>query len=201
MKASLFLLDDGFQHARLHRDLDVVVLDGLDPLAGGYVFPAGRLREPAAALRRANAIVITRSEGRRFDGLRKILPHDVPVFYGTTRMTGWVDNATGERLPTDALQGTQVYAFCGLGNPESFRRTLEQAGCIVAGFHAYPDHHPYTEADVVAIEAASADRTIVTTEKDAVRLPRAIGYSLLIEAEVPGLADFVAHSLTQGSRE
>jgi 3-deoxy-D-manno-octulosonic-acid transferase len=191
MSASVFVLDDGFQHARLHRDIDIVVLDGLDPLAGGHVFPAGLLREPVEALRRAHAVVITRSEGRRFDGLLRELPPGMPVFNGTVRPTAWIDLSSGARLPVDTFAGKPVFAFCGLGNPESFRQTLAAIGCSVRGFRTYSDHHPYTETDLVEILASSDRHAVVTTEKDAVRLPRPLGFALLIEADVPGLPDFV----------
>lgn len=195
MHASVFVLDDGFQHARLHRDLDIVVLDGLDPLAGRHVFPAGRLRERVGALRRAHAVVIARAEARRFDGLLRILPEGLPVFYGSTRPVAWLDLTTGERLLSSAMDGKHVYAFCGLGNPESFRRTLAATGCVVTELIAFPDHHPYTPAEVDTLERDAAGRTIVTTEKDAVRLPRGIGFALLIEAEVDGIVAFAARKL------
>ena len=195
MAASVFLLDDGFQHAALHRDLDLVVLDGLDLLAGGYVFPAGRLREEISALHRAHAVVISRSEGRRFAGLLRLLPAGMPVFYGTTRLAGWLNQVMGEHMPPAAFREKRVYAFCGIGNPESFRKTLESAGCVIAGFRVFTDHHAYSEADLAEIERASSGDTIVTTEKDGVRLPRPIGFSLLIDIDVPGLVEFVVSRL------
>jgi tetraacyldisaccharide 4'-kinase len=198
LRAAVFLLDDGFQHARVHRDLDIVVLDGLDPLAGGYTFPAGRLREPLGALERADAVVISRSERRRFDGLLKLLPPGVPVFYGATNVIGFEENASGEVLPPNSFEGKEVYAFCGLGNPEAFRRTLVDLGCIIVGFRAFADHHPYTMQDLGQIERAAKASAIVTTEKDAVRLPRAIGFSLLIEVQVPGLEEYVLSGIPKG---
>lgn len=192
MSASVFLLDDGFQHAQLHRDLDLVLLDGLDPLAGGYPFPAGRLRETTASLDRADAIIITRTEGRRFDGLLRMLPAGTPVFYGTTEIAGWIAcDKPQVLLSPDALRDKDVYAFCGIGNPESFRRSLLQCGCRITGFRVFTDHHGYTDGDLHEIEASAGNAVIVTTEKDAVRLPRPLGFALLIRAEVPGLLDFI----------
>lgn len=141
----VFLLDDGFQHARLARDLDVVLLNPLDPYAGGWTFPAGRLREPREALSRADLIV-----------------------FSQTKPICWVHSGSGKRLPPDAFAGRKVYGFCGLANPEAFRRTLESLGCDVAGFRAFPDHHRYTPWDLR--DAAPEGAVLVTTEKDAVKL-------------------------------
>jgi tetraacyldisaccharide-1-P 4'-kinase len=99
---------------------------------------------------------------------------------------------SGERVDFAMLCGKEVYAFCGIGNPESFRRTLQDTGCVIAGFRTFADHHGYTPTDVDKIEYESSGHIVVTTEKDAVRLPRAIGFALLIEADVPGLVEFAA---------
>jgi tetraacyldisaccharide-1-P 4'-kinase len=112
------------------------------------------------------------------------------VFYGTVRPVAWMDLSSGARMPADAFAGKAVFSFCGLGNPESFRQTLIALGCSIAAFRTYADHHPYTEADIVEILASSNSHPVVTTEKDAVRLPRPLGFALLIEADVPGLPDF-----------
>ncbi len=167
----LFLLDDGFQHARVARDRDIVVLDGLDPLAGGGVFPLGRMREPLVALRRAHAVIITRAEGRRFDGLLRELDRINPsltVVLAETEPRAFVNVRTGERDAVETWRGRSVAAFCGLGNPEGFRRTLQTLGVDVPRFTAFPDHHRYSQEDIVALRTTQA--TLVTTEKDAVKL-------------------------------
>ena len=154
----LFLMDDGFQHARLHRDFDLVLLDGLDPLAGG-LFPVGRLREPLQALRRADAIVITRSTGNRYSGLLREVRAagaSAPVFYSHV-------------VPEPLWIEGPVVAFCGLANPETFRQTLERHGLTITHFHAFPDHHRYSPSDMAALKKYGLP--LVTTEKDAVKLP------------------------------
>lgn len=148
----LFLLDDGFQHVRLHRDHDVVLIDADDPEAGG-VFPAGRLREPLSALRRATEIV---ARGKAaMEGAR------APVFRSRVVPGEWV----GEK-PVG-----KVAAFCGLGDPRSFWRTLAELGMDVGERTAFADHHRYTAADLKRLAAGARGATaLVTTEKDAMNL-------------------------------
>lgn len=162
--SDLFLLDDGFQHARLHRDVDIVLLDAFDPLGGDGVFPAGRLREPLEALQRADILVVTRAGGRRFDGLTARLPKK-PLYFADVEVSAWLP----DRPPLDA-----VAAFCGLANPDTFFETLRGAGAQVVTTAVFPDHHRYTkyELEELAQSAISAGaRALITTEKDHVNLP------------------------------
>jgi 3-deoxy-D-manno-octulosonic-acid transferase len=170
IKPDVFLLDDGFQHAGLRRDIDIVLLDGLDPFAGGYVFPAGGLREPVESLSRADVIVITRAAGRQLDGVIariRELNTQAPVYSSTVQPIAWHEHDTERSLPAGAFAGRTVTAFCGIGNPAAFWQTLEELECIVSERHAFPDHHRYTESDLRGMSGL-----IVTTEKDAVNLPR-----------------------------
>ena len=170
----LFLLDDGFQHTRLARRHDIVLIDAQDPLAGG-VFPLGRLREPLSALARATEIVITRVEpGQNTTGIERLLKRynaQAPVFRSRVVPRHWVDFESGNV----AMAGFErVAAFCGLGSPRSFWRTLEQMHITIVFRHAFRDHHRYTAADLKSLAgqatAAGAD-ALVTTGKDAVNLP------------------------------
>jgi tetraacyldisaccharide 4'-kinase len=195
-KPDVFLLDDGFQHARLARDLDVVLLDGLDPFAGGWTFPAGRLREPIEALRRADLVVITRPEGRRFDGVLRQIPPGIPVEFSHTRPICWVEALTGNGLRLEALAGREVFAFCGIGNPDAFRATLEALGCRIVRFQVFPDHHRYQPRDV-----PQGPGVLVTTEKDAVKLmagefPNL--YWLAVEAEIDTILKHINAKLRLG---
>jgi len=155
------VLDDGFQHWGLRRDCDIVLIDALDPLSGG-VLPLGHLREPYSALRRADAVVLTRTvEGRSYAGLvREIRRWNaaVPVFFARTTV-----REAGE-LPAGAG------AFCGLGNPGAFRATLEQAGVEPAFFEVFRDHHRYSRREVEELLARAP--ALVTTEKDWLNLPK-----------------------------
>jgi tetraacyldisaccharide 4'-kinase len=154
------VLDDGFQHWRLRRDCDIVLIDALDPFCGG-VLPLGRLREPFSALKRADAVVLTRTiAGRSYAGLvREIRRWNaaVPVFFARTM--------TAELAALPAGAG----AFCALGNPGSFRATLAQAGVQSAFFAVFPDHHRYRRREVQALLARAP--ALVTTEKDWLNLP------------------------------
>lgn len=172
----VLLLDDGFQHRRLHRDVDLVLLDAADPWGGGRLLPAGRLREPAAGLRRAHAALVTRADEA---GDREALRRAV-AGWGIARMA-WarhrpaalVESGRGPERPPDALRGRAVFALSGIGRPASFHRTLGALGARVVGAETFPDHHPYGEADRTAVSAAAAAsgaEWIVTTEKDLVRL-------------------------------
>jgi tetraacyldisaccharide 4'-kinase len=172
----IFLLDDGFQHAQLHRDHDVVLIDANDPEAGG-VFPVGRLREPLSALGRATEIVITRVEPgddaaaveqflRRYNPL-------APIFRSSVVPLKWVDVDSEEELELGALKRDRIGAFCGLGAPESFWRTLERLGIKPEMRRVFPDHHRYTPRDFERLtkeaDGFGAD-VLVTTEKDAMNL-------------------------------
>ena len=166
----VFLLDDGFQHARLHRDLDLVLIDGLDPLAGGEVFPLGRLREPLSALRRASAFVITKTDG---GGVRDILAHynpGAPVFQSRVIPLHWVDAATGAHRNLESLKHSQVSAFCGLANPDAFWSTLSTLGFGPIRQTVFADHHRYTAREIEQL----GDGVLLTTEKDAINLPEHI---------------------------
>jgi tetraacyldisaccharide 4'-kinase len=175
--ADVFLLDDGFQHTRLARDLDIVLIDALDPFGGGYVFPLGRLREPVASLSRADAVVITRSQFSDLapaveNAVRQANPR-VPIFRSGIQPEAWVDASTGASHPLAHPPFGAAGAFCGLGNPQSFRRTLEHLGVDPAAWFEFDDHHRYRPRELrsMAHQAGAAGATaLVTTEKDAVNL-------------------------------
>ncbi|HEY1203086.1 MAG: tetraacyldisaccharide 4'-kinase [Bryobacteraceae bacterium] len=168
----VFLLDDGFQHWPLARSLDIVVLDALDPFGGGAAIPLGRLREPLAALARAGAIVVTRTApGEDIAAIEaRVREYNAkaPVFASRVTVRGWRDVA-GEA----ASLPPRVAAFCGLGNPDSFWRTLRELGVAPLWRRAFPDHHRYSHQDLVrtAAEARAAGaEALLTTEKDVANL-------------------------------
>ena len=146
-RPDVLILDDGFQHWRLARDLDIVLVDALDPFGGGELFPLGRLREPLGALSRAGAFVITRTEPRRrYTGiesqLREFNPA-APIFRARVTPECWVDCETGERLGLGDLRLRRVAAFCGLANPTSFWRTLASLDFHPVSRRSMGDHHRY----------------------------------------------------------
>ncbi len=174
--SSVIVLDDGFQHARVEREFDVVLIDGLDPFGGEEVVPLGRLREPLEALSRASAFVVTRAgESHRFEAIRRRLQKwnpNAPVFRTRLIARSWRDYRGGQNIPT--LEGRRVGAFCGLGNPENFWQTLQTLGLEVVFRWAFPDHHAYnpTELQRVAHQARThGAELLVTTEKDRINCP------------------------------
>jgi tetraacyldisaccharide 4'-kinase len=176
--ASVCVLDDGFQHLRLRRDLDIVTIDATCPFGYRATLPRGLLREPLSALRRADAIVLTRTDQASPGALADIRLELARLAPGAllaeshmrpSRLCGFGAPPAGP----DELRGRRVWAFCGLGNPEAFFRTLERQGADLAGRTAFNDHYDYTPRDLADLLArlrtAEAD-WLVTTAKDAVKL-------------------------------
>lgn len=172
----IFLLDDGFQHLELARDLDILLLDASRPMRGEFLLPAGRLREPPSAMSRANVVVFTRTEvvPGAPEAIEK-LTH-FPVFAATTRLLGFRRYGGGIELASAAEIGPgPFYAFCGIGNPDAFFRDLQTWGLGICGRAVFADHHRYTEQDVLRIKQAGsslAAKAFITTEKDAQNLAR-----------------------------
>ncbi len=176
--AQVLILDDGFQHYRLARDFDMVLIDATNPFGHGALLPRGILREPLRALQRADAVVLSRVElaGDALPVIRQRIRQvyaNGPIYHLATTVEALdTEDAGGVRDATH-LHRRRVVAFVGIGNPSAFAATLAQLGCEVAALLVFRDHHPYTAADWQAIVAA-ADRYdaagIVTTTKDRVRL-------------------------------
>ena len=170
------ILDDGFQHRRLARDLDIVLLDAGNPFGNGRLLPAGTLREPLAALSRADLVLLTRSgPGDAHPEIEaRIRAHnaDAPILRAGHRRAGFFD---GEGRPV-AAPGRAV-VFCAIGSPEGFRRDIEAEDVEIVVFDARRDHHRYdpAELDRLRSRAAMLDATLITTEKDRVRLPPGFG--------------------------
>ena len=172
----VLLLDDGFQHARLDRDFDVVVIDGLDPFGQEDLVPLGRLREPLSALSRAGAFIVTRAENDlRFDFIQKRLRDynpTAPAFRSRLISRAWRDYKSGESLAL--LPGKRVGAFCGLGNPENFWATLESLGLDIVFRWQFDDHHSYKPTEMYCLAEQAKEcgaEMLVTTEKDRINCP------------------------------
>jgi tetraacyldisaccharide 4'-kinase len=209
------VLDDGFQHWRLARDLDIVLIDALNPLAGGAVFPAGYLREPEWALERASAIVLHRADpGRSYSGLfarlHRLSPR-APVFRSRVIPRQWHRLGAEFTWPASGLPFRRVVSFCGIGNPQSFRDTLRSLGLDIASHVSFSDHHRYRSGDMsrlVELAKAHGAESLVTTEKDEANLsdinPGNLGLSvcvLSVGIQVDGeeeLIDLVAGRLSGG---
>jgi tetraacyldisaccharide 4'-kinase len=178
LEAELIILDDGFQHRRLARDLDLVMLDGLDPFGLGRLFPRGLLREPTSALRRASAIILSRSDmidPAASEAIRREVTRWAPSIPFLSSRHSPLDLIDGEgrSSPLEELTGKHLAAFCGIGNPEGFRRTLLPLGGRLLELKTFPDHHAYSAPDVRALTSWAADRganLALTTQKDLVKL-------------------------------
>jgi tetraacyldisaccharide 4'-kinase len=178
LKSQLVILDDGFQHRRLARDLDIVLIDATSPWGFGRLLPRGLLREPVSAIRRSALAVITRVDQvsrPQVDAIRGEITRFHPqcaiaeVLFRPERLV----NSSGSSGSLEILRNRPVAAFCGIGNPESFRKGLEQSGLHLAAFRSYSDHHPYSrsEIDDLALWAdSSCADAVVTTQKDIVKI-------------------------------
>lgn len=178
--AQVLVLDDGFQHARLARDLDLVLIDALNPFGGGRVLPAGLLREPLRALRCTDLIGITRNDlvSPSVRGILRGLLRDrfpgIPRIELELEPRCWDALGPGRPLEARGLSGKRVAAFAGIGNPEAFRLQVQALGLEVAAWMTFPDHHRYRAADLEGIRRrarAKGAEAVVTTQKDAVKLP------------------------------
>ena len=174
----VFVLDDGFQHVKLARDLDIVLIDVTAPFGRGELLPLGRLREPLASLARADALLLTRAEPwERWEGLQEQLRRynaDAPIFFARFELAAWVDALTGAEQPVTALASACAVAFCGVGNPDSFWRAVENTGLNTSRRLRYRDHHRYSAADVrdiLEVTRRANATALVTTEKDVINLP------------------------------
>lgn len=207
--ADCVVLDDGFQHRRLARDLDLVAIDATDPCGCGHLFPRGLLRERLAGLGRAHAAILTRASGvppaRRAE-IRALFaaacgPRMPEVWAEASHAPVGLRAADGTRDPLAWLAGRPVAAFAGIGNPAAFQATLRALGADVVAFRPFVDHHAYSRADLADLEAwgkARGAAALVTTLKDLVKLPpsdeiplRALEIAMVIETGADALGRLV----------
>jgi len=167
------ILDDGFQHIRLKRDLNIVLVDAVDPFGSGRLFPAGILREPLTALERADVVLVTKAD-RAVDSelLLKTIGQYTRARIFTARYVprDVMDVASGESRPIDFLAGKQVFAFAGIARPDSFISLLQTMGAVITGTAVYGDHYTYTQSDLASLVRQTGPAVLVTTEKDGVKL-------------------------------
>lgn len=176
--ADTLVLDDGYQHLALNRDLNILLIDATDPFGGFEMPPFGRLREPLYGIKRADVVIITRAD-RPFDQqqtlgiIKYYCGEKVPVMYVSSAIVALRHLGTGEVYDPGDFARWNVALACGIANPHAFAEDILQIGINIVAENFYPDHHAFTQKDIDAItqsaRAASAD-AIVTTEKDAVRL-------------------------------
>jgi tetraacyldisaccharide 4'-kinase len=178
-RISVFILDDGYQHLGLARDLNLLLIDASEPLDQAKMIPFGRLREPITAMRRADAVIVTRSD-QSFDrralenAIRKFARPDTPVFYGRHKLTDLIRlDGAGGAGPADFAR-KRVVAMSGIARPDHFVADLERLGMEIALRRDFDDHHRYTREELSEIIKRAREaraEAVITTEKDAANLP------------------------------
>ena len=176
--ADVLILDDAFQHRRIARDWDIVLLDALEPFGFGHIFPRGTLRESIASLRRAHAVLLSRADRITEDDRRRIREQALNL----APDAAWAEVAhspcslvspSWQESDVSELSNRRVLGFCGIGNPAAFRTTLESCGAEVIDLVAFPDHHCYTADDLNRLEELAVNLGVdnaVCTMKDLVKL-------------------------------
>ncbi|MHC4619456.1 MAG: tetraacyldisaccharide 4'-kinase [Planctomycetota bacterium] len=187
--ATVLIMDDGFQHRRLHRDLNIVTIDATSPFGWGKLLPAGLLREPVTALKRAHAAVITRCDQVMDSALTEIeekLQHINPdmIIARSTHTPVSARGAQNREFGLDEFKNRKVFAFCGIANPDAFLNTLKALGAHVVGSRIYNDHHHYAQNDILHIHHQAGRlraQLVLSTEKDWVK----IAHFLPAETDIP----------------
>jgi tetraacyldisaccharide 4'-kinase len=180
LNSGVFVLDDGFQHLRVDRNLNILTIDATNPWGNRKLLPAGILRESLSEMKRAECIVITRADDpNRTEELRREIAaqtHGSPIFSSRMRLSSMraVRDEIGQPLiDREEIRALRIAAFCGLGNPESFFSLLQRGGYELAHTQIFRDHHEYTQSDIDRIARESVARGaqgLLTTAKDEVKL-------------------------------
>lgn len=179
LESDVLILDDGFQHRRLHRDLDIVLVDAIRPLAREWIFPGGLLREGVSGLRRAGVILLTRCDAagpenvrQQQEWLNRRCP-GTPVYRTEHCPIAWIGEQ-GHDEPLEHPETRNVIAFAGIGNPQGFHATLRNLGYTILEARNFPDHHNYTREDILSLqqwaEKFPGPVFVATTQKDWVKL-------------------------------
>ncbi len=169
-KPDIYILDDGFQHKRMKRDIDICLLDHKRPVSTGWMFPFGYLREPASAIERADIVIFTRADDTSIPEKTAKYVKDKPVFFSDVKFAGFY-NSQG-KLDID-YQGKTAYAFCGIATPYKFFSFLTKLGIKLVRRKIFGDHHRYLDREGYSIMKKASEMEadmVVTTEKDYVKL-------------------------------
>jgi len=212
--ANVLICDDAFQHRKIFRDVDLVLLDSQNQPGNDHILPRGRLREPIAGLRRAGAFVFTRTdEAQQAKSIigKLAQAENIPVFMSIHKSKDMIKADGSQKWPVSELKGKNVCAFCGIAKTKSFKNTLLAAGAKVLFFDIFPDHHRYSENQLRKIKKQFIDYRadfLITTQKDAIRLQEFpefsnIIYILRIEMEITPSMElfekFILNELAGGS--
>lgn len=180
-KVDCIVMDDGFQHRRMARDLDIVLVDACNPFGYGYLLPRGLLREPVHSLRRADIVLLTRCDlvsEAELDATERVIRKEQggvasPILRTLFEPTD-VISLKSEQRSLQGFSGQPCWLMCGIGNPDAFRATCKTAGLTIVGQSVYPDHHHYRKEDIDRVVAQARDQgaeIVITTLKDLVKLP------------------------------
>jgi len=177
LKPDIFILDDGFQHWKLHRDLDIVLIDSQNPFGNGKLQPLGILREPLKALSRANLVILSKVSDKDISTElhQKVSPYyQGKILQTKYRLSSIRELEAGQELVLSDLKRKELLAFCGIGNPDSFYSLLEQSELRVGKKLSFPDHYSYDRFDFLTLEKEGlrigADY-LATTAKDGLKIP------------------------------
>ena len=207
-KVDFLLLDDGFQHIKLKRSLDIVTFNSLNPFGYEKVFPRGFLREPFQGLKRADLFVITHSNLCSHSDLKNIynrlnnLNNDIPIIetiHDSLHLEN-INNSTISRI--EWLKGKKIYAFCAIGNPESFSKSLLHQNAQLVKFNPFVDHHFYTHNELEEIIKEACDlnvEAIVTTQKDKVKIVDILTKKELNDIRIPLIVVKITIKIVKGS--
>jgi tetraacyldisaccharide 4'-kinase len=174
------ILDDGFQHWELARDIDIVLVDSADPFGNSQLFPRGVLREPVRAISRADFVVFTKADKKGADikSLKdkiRLFNKDAAFLEAVHKSAYLYENKTRQRYDLSFVKGKRVFLLSSIGDPAYFEKTVKDLGADIAEHVAFPDHHNYRKADIDRVMARCAEKNfdlVVTTEKDIVKLNR-----------------------------
>jgi tetraacyldisaccharide 4'-kinase len=207
----VIILDDAFQHRRIYRDLDIVLVDATNPWGNGQLLPAGPLREPRNSLKRAHVVILTRAAERDYEEQLCTLIRknwNKPVYAARHKPVDWVGLMNGERLDLGRFRGARALVFGGIGNFRAFVETVRSIDIKVIAEKRFQDHYWYKEEDIRELEnmAAQYDTEILlTTEKDSVRISRELCsgkamYYLCIEFEILNDEEKLIHFIISHSK-
>jgi tetraacyldisaccharide 4'-kinase len=193
--ANVLICDDAMQHRKIFRDINIVLLDSQSLRVNNHILPRGRLREPITELKRASAFVLTRTDESQQTNntIEKLVQNEnIPIFMSIHKPKDMVKGDYSAQWPISIIAGKKVCAFCGIANPDSFRKTLSDAQAQVLSFDIFPDHHHYNKNELEKIKTRFIDcyaDFLISTQKDGTRLRKFpeflnIIYMLRIELEI-----------------
>ncbi len=171
----VILLDDAFQHLKMYRDQNILIIDATNPFGNGHLLPSGPLREPLSAIKRSDLLIFSRVENETamHAMMQRVAPYQSQILQSCFETIGIIDLKTDEIFAPKILKEQPVLPFCGIGNPDAFLAQLRRLGATLSAAHIFEDHHDYKKSDLETIinsKDKKNDTWIVTTEKDAVKI-------------------------------